>query len=348
MDAHLPETIKSILDTTIQLIGADRAFLMLGDAGGEFFIVAAQNWKFETLKPSECEINHSVVNLTIQQGEVVLITDAGKDTPYGEQKGSIPHSPHSIICVPLLVKEDPIGVIYADKRVHEGVFSERDEELLSVFTIQAAAELDNALLIDEMSISNHQTIEAMDSALDLRDSKIGGHARRYVLYSMALADTLGLPEDQLLDLRLGALMHDIGKLGVPDAILLKPGPLTEEEWVLMRRHPENGAHLLEGNPLYKRAIEIIRAHHERWDGNGYPCGLKGEEIPLGARILAVANAFDVMTSEQTYRATLTPDDAYLEILNNAGSQFDPAVVEAFNKCWESGEIQLILKGGQGP
>jgi putative nucleotidyltransferase with HDIG domain len=144
-----------------------------------------------------------------------------------------------------------------------------------------------------------------------------------------MAETMGLPDDEKLDLRRGALMHDIGKLGVPDAILLKPGPLSQEERALMRRHAEHGLRMLEGIDFLQGAVKIIGAHHENYDGTGYPRGLKGDDIPLGARIFMVADTFDAITSNRRYRNARTYEEARREIIQESGKQFDPKVVEVF-------------------
>ncbi len=240
------------------------------------------------------------------------------------------------------MKDSLTGVIYADNRVREGIFNERDRKLLSAFANQAAVALENAQLFNDLSISYDRTLDALVSALDVRDHETEGHTRRVVLYSLTLAQRLGVPDDQQLDLRRGALMHDIGKLGIPDSILLKPGPLTEEEWELMKRHPEFGVRMLEGIIFFNRAIEIIGAHHEHFDGRGYPRGLKGEEIPLGARIFAVADAFDAITSDRPYRKAQSYAVARQEIIDGRGTQFDPIVVDAFLGVAE--EEWMALRG----
>src|SRR5262245_48765544 len=152
---------------------------------------------------------------------------------------------------------------------------------------------------------------------------------------MATAREYGVPEKDLADLAHGVLLHDIGKIGIPDAILLKPGPLTAEEWTIMRRHPEIGARLIRDIPFLQGAIPIVRHHHERWDGAGYPDGLRGVEIPLGARIFAVVDAFDAMTFDRPYSRAISFADARAEVRRSAGAHFDPAVVDAFMRVPDS-------------
>ena len=173
------------------------------------------------------------------------------------------------------------------------------------------------------------TLEALGSALDSRDVGTEAHSRRVHGYALATAREYGMPEADIPDLEHGVLLHDIGKIGIPDAILLKPGRLTREEWETMRRHPEIGKRLIEGIAFLKGAVPIIYCHHEKWDGSGYPRGLKGDEIPLGARIFTVVDAFDAMTFDRPYSTAIPFDAAQTEIKRCAGSHFDPAVVEAF-------------------
>jgi response regulator RpfG family c-di-GMP phosphodiesterase len=173
------------------------------------------------------------------------------------------------------------------------------------------------------------TLETLGAALDSRDVGTEAHSRRVHGYTMATAQVYGVPEEDLLDLAHGVLLHDIGKIGIPDRILLKPGPLTPDEWKTMKQHPEIGKRLIEKIPFLAGAVPIVYCHHERWDGTGYPQGLKGKGIPLGARIFAVVDAFDAMTFDRPYSRAIPFEAAKAELERCAGSHFDPAVVRAF-------------------
>lgn len=171
---------------------------------------------------------------------------------------------------------------------------------------------------------------------------------RMKAYAQLIAHDLGWGVGKCEILELAVVLHDIGKIGIPDEILNRPGPLTKKEWKIMKEHPVIGAQIV-GPTIHGSLIApIIRSHHENWDGSGYPAGLKGEEIPEEARLIAVVNAFDVMTSKQPYKETLTPYKAFSEITKNSGSQFDPKMVEAFCRCWDRGKIQVILEGEYSP
>src|SRR5439155_302402 len=194
----------------------------------------------------------------------------------------------------------------------------------------------------EIETTYDRTLQALSNALDVRDSGTEGHARRVVEYMELVARGLGVAGDELAILRRGALLHDIGKVGVPDRILRKPAALSDAEWTTMKRHPDLGARIIGGIPFLERVAAIVRHHHERWDGTGYPDAIAGERIPLGARIFTVADSFDAMTSDRPYRSALTVDEARREVERCRGTQFDPQVVDAF-----LGEIARVKRGGQG-
>ena len=182
---------------------------------------------------------------------------------------------------------------------------------------------------EALSRSYQTTLEALATALDTRDSETLGHSLRVAAYTVAVARRMGVVEPELTDIYRGALLHDVGKIGVPDAILRKPGRLTPEEWNEMRRHPELGYRILEGVDFMERAREIVLSHQEHFDGGGYPRGLAGSAIPLGARIFAVVDTLDAMTSDRPYRKARAYDEARAEIRRYSGTQFDPEVVRAF-------------------
>ncbi len=181
----------------------------------------------------------------------------------------------------------------------------------------------------ELDSTYHSTISALATALETRNIETRGHSDRVVRYSLMLGRALGLDEIELKALELGALFHDIGKIGVEDRILLKPRNLTDEEWQEMRKHPLKGARILEEIPYLRNALPVVAQHHERWDGYGYPVGLVGEEIDLKARIFAVADAFDAITSNRPYDGPRSVEVAREELTRGAGKQFDPKVVKAF-------------------
>jgi putative nucleotidyltransferase with HDIG domain len=194
---------------------------------------------------------------------------------------------------------------------------------------------DLAAAYRELEATYGTTLEALGSALDTRDVGTESHSRRVHGYALATAREYGVPPEHLRDLAHGVLLHDIGKIGIPDAILLKPGKLTPDEWTIMRTHPEIGRRLIEKIPFLRGAVPIVYSHHEKWDGSGYPRGLRGEAIPLGARIFAVVDAFDAMTFDRPYSRAISFEAAKAEIRRCTGAHFDPTVVEAFFRVPES-------------
>ena len=184
-------------------------------------------------------------------------------------------------------------------------------------------------LYQDLEESYESTLQALVTALDFRDNETQGHSFRVVEYASKVAEAIGVGEPELTWIRRGAILHDVGKIGVPDAILRKPGKLDADEWIEMRKHPEMGYRMLKHIKFLKPALDIVLCHQERFDGSGYPRGLEGEGIPLGARIFAVVDTFDAMTSDRPYRAALTIEVAREEINRFSGAQFDPHVAEAF-------------------
>lgn len=325
----IESVLREVMDTIIRLTGAERAFLMLRSPSGEMENRIARNWEHESVADDERRISRTVVEWVANHGSAILTTNAMDDPRFSSHSSVVAYNLRSILCVPLKVKDELIGVIYADSRVQNALFSDDDRTLLTLFAHQAAVALENARLYQALAAAYDQTLEALASALDTRDRDTQGHSRRVVQYAMRIAREIGLPEDQWPDLQRGALLHDIGKIGVPDAILRKPGPLDDDEWKIMRRHPAYGRDMLDGIPFLQAPCQVVYAHQERYDGSGYPQGLVGEDIPLGARIFAVADAFDAITSDRPYRNAADIEEARARIRQASGAQFDPRVVEAF-------------------
>jgi cyclic di-GMP phosphodiesterase len=200
---------------------------------------------------------------------------------------------------------------------------------------------------DELRLSYDGTLEALVNALDARDQETKGHSIRVSHYMMDIAREMGINEgtQEWTDMQRGSLLHDVGKIGISDTILLKPAKLTEDEWELMRRHPEIGYNMLRQVHFLQGPAEIILSHHERWDGQGYPRGLREKDIPLGARIFTVVDTFDSMTSDRPYRKSKSTLEAMNEILRCSGTQFDPLIVEAFLDIYEKWVVERDMLHG---
>lgn len=236
---------------------------------------------------------------------------------------------------PLIAKGEVRGVLEV---FHRTLHSSNSEWLtfLEALAGQAAIAIENGALFNNLQRSNAElvlaydtTLEGWSRALDLRDKETEGHTQRVAELTLRLARTVGVSEEELIHVRRGALLHDIGKMGIPDSILLKPGPLTEEEWNVMRQHPVYAYELLLPIEYLRPALDIPYCHHEKWDGTGYPRGLKSEQIPLAARIFAVVDVWDALRSERPYRPAWSAEKAQAHIREQAGKHFDPKVVKAF-------------------
>jgi putative nucleotidyltransferase with HDIG domain len=210
---------------------------------------------------------------------------------------------------------------------------------------QVAIAIDNTTLYEglqratlELAAAYDATIEGWSKALDLRDRETEGHTKRVTEMTLRLAHAIGVHEKELLHMQRGALLHDIGKMGVPDHILLKPDKLTEEEWEVMRKHPVFAYEMLSPIAYLRPALDIPYCHHEKWDGTGYPRGLKGEQIPLAARIFAVVDVWDALISDRPYRKGWTREKARAYLLEQAGAHFDPRAVDAFLAVLDEDEI----------
>ncbi len=245
--------------------------------------------------------------------------------------------------VPLIAKGQLLGVLEVFKRspIEE---DEEWEEYLETLAGQIAIAPDNARLLESLVSANRElsraydkTLEGWAYALDLRDKETEGHSQRVTELTLRIAKKMGVRDEDLIHIRRGALLHDMGKIGIPDNILLKPDKLSEEEWEIMKKHPVYAYQMLSRIEYLRPALDIPYCHHEKWDGSGYPRGLKGEEIPLAARIFAVADVFDALTSDRPYRKAWTKESAIEYIKGEAGKHFDPRVVDAFLKVIEEKE-----------
>ncbi|MFN2146540.1 MAG: HD-GYP domain-containing protein, partial [Anaerolineales bacterium] len=269
-----------------------------------------------------------------ESGEVLVIEDYAAWS--GRMRSLDPANFRRVMGVPLKVHGRVIGVINMIDRTQVGGFSEEEIRLVSLFADQAALAIENGRLYQglqqsnlELSIAYEATIEGWSRALDLRDRETEGHTLRVTDLTMRMAKKMGVDREEMVHIRRGALLHDIGKMGVPDRILLKPDVLTDDEWEIMRKHPTFAYEMLSVVDFLRPSLDIPYCHHEKWDGTGYPRKLKEEEIPLVARIFAVADVWDALTSDRPYRPAWSRDRALNYIRDQSGKHFDPAVVEIF-------------------
>ncbi len=247
-----------------------------------------------------------------------------------------PNSPVQSVCIaPLVAEGRVLGILQVHSQLPNR-FDENDLSLLGLVANTAAVAMENASLLDNLQYANldlrkayDTTLEGWARALELRDQETEGHSKRVVEMTLELADAAGVPHEELEHVHRGALLHDIGKMGIPDSILSKPGPLTEEEWAIMRKHPIYAYNLLSPIEYLAPALDIPYCHHERWNGSGYPRGLKGKEIPLSARIFAIVDVWDALRSDRPYRKAWSRERTIAYMLEESGKQFDPEMIQLF-------------------
>lgn len=260
-------------------------------------------------------------------------------TDRGPLDGSSMAGRVSAISIPLCQRDTVIGVLNVARGPGETPYSADEVQLLTVFGSQIAIALENARAYRELKDLSIGTITALVTAVEARDPYTKGHSERVARYAVALAKELGLPPQETEDLRVAGLLHDIGKVGVSDLILNKPGGLTAAEYEEVKRHPRVGASIVEGIKPLHRIVPLIYHHHERYDGGGYPDGLGGDDIPLGARILAVADTYEAMTSSRAYRSSMDAEDSLDLLRGGAGGQLEPGLVDALHRLWVSGRLR---------
>lgn len=353
---------EKALEGTCNLLRCETASLLLVDP-----LKAELNWDCshdEFLMPhsipQSIPINdRSIVGHVAMSGESVICNDFQNDPrsfKYFGKNFLIPteFKAQTLLCVPLKARERTVGVLLAFNKLatvpakssmHSWPdFYEEDRKILETLSHQVAIAIENSRLYTDLKKGFFDTVEALAEAIEKKDRYTGGHTKRVVYYSMCVAKYMDLSHEQLEQVHLAAILHDVGKIGVEDSILKKQSALTKEEWVVMKSHPEQGYDIMSRVKGLKDVIGGMRYHHERWDGKGYPLGLKGEEIPLIARIIAVADTYDAMVSTRPYRKGLDPQVAYDEIVLHSGSQFDPSVVIAFIEAFRN---EKMGKGSGG-
>ena len=336
-------TLDVILDHITRQLGVDAADVLLFDEHlGRLEFGACRGFRTDALKHTNLALGASFAGKAALDRRVVSVADLWegaspfRSSPLLASEGFVTYAG-----IPLVAKGEVKGVLELFTRTPMA----HDEDWLEYAKAlgqQAAIAIDNASLLGELQRSNMELARAYDSTLegwsrtlDLRDHETEGHSERVTGLTVRLAREVGIRGDDLLHVRRGALLHDIGKMGIPDGILLKAGPLSDEEWVVMRRHPQYAYDVLAPIGYLRPAIDIPYYHHEHWDGSGYPNGLQGDRIPLTARVFALADVWDALTSHRPYRAAWSPDHAVAHIRDQAGRQFDPALVDRFLGLLES-------------
>lgn len=325
--------LDAILNDAVSVLDAQRGAIVLAEGDGPEPKLRLRALAVGHGEPAgRFHFSKKLTNRCFARGESLLYSTVSQDS-----EDLITQSMHdgamaSVMCVLLRTPRRRIGVLHLDRSFWQNPFNEDDLLLADALAAHVSAAIESAQLLRKQKDFFLKTITILAQAVELRDDYTGGHTQRVTRYAGLLAEKLELPDDQMELIRLGTPLHDIGKIGIDDAILRKPGRLTPEEFAVMQTHTTLGAEILETIPEMKPIIPIVRNHHERWDGAGYPDRLTGPEIPLLARIVTVADAFDAMTSNRPYhldKKGKTPAVAFAEVAKQAGKQFDPTCAAAF-------------------
>jgi HD-GYP domain-containing protein (c-di-GMP phosphodiesterase class II) len=342
-DLVLEMVLEKILDEIFLILGPERgAVLALNETTGELEIVCSKA-RAGTNGLDNSLLSRSILNKVLEDSVGILVDDARTDDRFSLSESISLDKIRSALCVPLIRQNEVIGVIYLDVSSQVKAFTESDLELLISIAGPASVQIQNALYLGQLKKSYKDTIRALAKAVDARDPYTVGHNWRVSRLAVAVASSLGWSGDELGRAELGGILHDIGKIGIPDSIFLKSEKLADEEWQLMKKHPEIGAKMIAGIDFLEPVLPYILYHHEHWDGSGYPYGLKQNEIPEEGRLLLVCDAFDAMTTTRPYRNGLDTELAIEELRQTKGVQFDPMYVNAFITAWKKGSIADALK-----
>lgn len=330
---------RKAMEAITTLMRAETGSLLLLDAErNELYFEVALGEKGKKLKKVRLKVGEGIAGWVAENGKALIIPDVSADSRFqGNVDKRSKFKTKDMVCVPLAIKGKVIGVLQAINRTG-GSFTKDDLRLFQLFSNQVAIALDNARLYEEIKETFYATSGALAEAIEKRDPYTGGHTKRVLSYCLAMGRYLDLPKEAVEVLKLSAVLHDIGKIGIADSVLRKDAPLNSEEAESMRLHPQFGAEILKHVPQLKDIVPGMLYHHERVDGLGYPEGYKQDEIPLIARIIAVADTYDAMTTTRPYRKGLPPSAALKELRKCSGKQFDSDVVNAFMKAFRKGEI----------
>ena len=327
----IDELLNLVLQRAEQVMEAETSSVFrIDEKTLELYFEVARGEKGKEAKEIRVPMGKGIVGWVAQHGKPLLVPDVLKDPRWfkGVDKKT-KFVTRSIIAVPLISKGKVIGVAEVLNKKGNRHFNDDDLELFSALGNQIAVALENASLyktLDELFLSS---IKAIVEAVDAKDPYTRGHSARVVDYSLLIGQSLTLNKEDSKALEISAILHDVGKIGIPDRILGKPGKLTDEEYEYIKRHPEFGASIIEPIAQLSNLIPNILHHHERFDGRGYPSGLKGNGIPLNARIICVADSFDAMTTDRPYRNRKSFEEASDELNRCSGSQFDAQLVKIF-------------------
>lgn len=343
----LRELLTKIMSTATKVMRCETSTVYLVDEQTNelyFHIVSGDPNVGAKLQEIRLPMGTGLAGWCAQNNKPVIVPDTEKDPRFfkGADKKS-GFVTRSMICVPMRLKDRVVGVLQVLNRTGDIPFNEHDLETLENVANQAVSAIENARLYENIQKVYLSTIEVLATAIDAKDPYTQGHSRRVTQYSVAIAEELNLPPKEVESIRYAGLLHDVGKIGIKDSIIRKPGRLTDEEYAIIKKHPAIGAKILRPVDFLADKIPGVLHHHEYYDGRGYPEHLTGENIPLAGRIICVADAFDAMTTNRPYRKGLTVKTAVGELQKFSGKQFDPVCVEAFMRAFDRKLFQYFAK-----
>jgi putative nucleotidyltransferase with HDIG domain len=339
----LPSIADAALATILDVTAADRAALLLRRDGSDSSEADVAASRLRDPAQGPFTLSRTLVYDTITKGVSTFARDASSDARFAGGQSVIGYGIRSVMCVPLRTTDQILGALYVDSRSGPGRFSEEDLELLAAIGNHTGVALHRVRLIGELERLLLDTVRAIAATIDAKDGYTHRHSERVAALATRIAAEMGLNTDTQEVAQLSALLHDVGKIAVPDSILNKPGKLTQEEFAEMRKHPVHGARILANiqSPMVSAVLPGVRYHHEKWDGSGYPEGLRGDEIPVLGRLLGVADFLDALTSARAYHSPKSVDEVVQLIANGAGSQFDPEIAAAVIRLHRRGEIAAV-------
>ncbi len=323
------EVSQTVVDTACSIIHSDLASLMLINSDNELYIISSKGLSEKVIKETKMKIGEGIAGRVASTGKYIFVENIETDVRFLRPNDEERYVSKSFISVPLKIKTKVIGVLNINSPKNKKQFNDRDLKLITILADQAAMRLDNIELFNNLQSFYFEMVQTLARAIDAKDAYTYDHADRARKYAKEIAIKMNLPYTIVRNIEYAALMHDIGKIGIADNILLKKEKLTEKESKILRTHPTIGYKILAPVKFLAPVAPMVLYHQEWYDGSGYPEGLAKEEIPLGARIVAVIDAYDAMTSNRPYRKALPIDKAVEELYNGAGKQFDPKIVDTF-------------------
>ena len=323
------QLLDNLMNLILEVIPASRGYIFLIHRDTGALVPYVRRAPDPIASDTEIVVSRTILNTAVAQKESLLCGDALVDERFIHSRSICDLKVRSAMCAPLVNRGKVLGIIYVDSTDQSNLYTKDDLALLSAMASKAGTSLDNARLYDDLRNLFYNTVETLIRAIQARDRYTSGHSARVSRYALLVAEKFALTSKEKHELYLAAMLHDIGKIGIPDELLNCEGKLSDEQIRQIRNHVTVGASMLKAIGEMNPIVPLILHHHEAWDGSGYPNGLKGDEIPLMSRILAVADSYDAMTSDRPYRRAMSKATALEEIRRFSGRSFDPDVAEVF-------------------